>query len=122
MARKTKKMVWAEIVADETIQQNKELVEFINTEIERLNKRANGKKAQEANAVNDFLAKSILEGMTADKRYRVLDLISSIDALTGLTTQKITPICKNLVSEGKLSMIEEKRIKYYTLVVGGDVA
>lgn len=113
--KKTKKDYWNEILTIKEVRENNELKEFAQNEIKRLEKRSNSKKAKEADELRTRLIKGILEGMEKNKKYRVIDLINSIDTLAGFTTQRITPICKGLVEEGRLQMIEEKRDNYYTL-------
>lgn len=114
-SRKTKKDYWDEILAIKEVRENNELKEFAQNEIKRLEKCSNSKKAKEDDELRTRLIKGILEGMEKDKKYRVIDLINSIDTLAGFSPQRITPICKRLVEEGRLKMIEEKRANYYAL-------
>jgi len=110
----TKKEMFTEVITLAQANDRQDIVEFAEREIELLNKRnsadskAKAKKAEEnaalADKVVEFLASSD-EGMAA----------LSIATEVGVSTQKIAPILKTLVSEGRLTVTEDKRKKFYAI-------
>lgn len=119
--KKTKKILWEEIKNLEEVSKNPDLKEFVEAEIARLEKRSNSKKNKERDALNQSLADAIVIQLEPNRLYRVTEIIGSVKELTGLTTQKVSPICRKMASEGRLVMTTEKRVNLYSLPKEGGV-
>ena len=86
---------------------NPDLVEFINHEIELLQKKSASKKP--AKKSDEYLAlKDLVASALTDEPQTISTIIKSTEGLQGLTTQKITPIIKDLITEGVAERVEEK--------------
>ena len=95
------------------------------TQIEKKSASGSGKltKSQEANA--EFKM-AIIEEMTANpnKIYTITDLIKSIDVLSEyrdgegnpISNQKVSALVSQLVKDGKVERITEKRRSYFKIV------
>lgn len=95
---------------------SQEQKDFINHEIELLEKKNSGEKKPTATQVaNEALKTAILNGMEANRLYTVTELIKEIPALAGLTNQKVSPLANQLVEDGKLTKTSEKRRSYFSL-------
>jgi len=83
------------------------LVEFIDHELDLLAKKSANKKP--AKKSEEFLAlKEIVADTLTDEPKTISEIIHSTDALTGITTQKVVPILKELVNECRATRLEEK--------------
>ena len=95
---------------------SQEQKDFINHEIELLEKKNSGEKKPTATQVaNEALKTAIINGMEANRLYTVTELIKEIPALAGLTNQKVSPLANQLVEDGKLTKTSEKRRSYFSL-------
>lgn len=104
-----------QILAISEVAENSELVEFINHEIELLQKKSASKKS--AKKSEEFIAlKNIVAGVLTDEPMTISEIIKSSNALTGITTQKLVPIFKELVLDGVAQRIEEKGKALFTYV------
>lgn len=110
----TKKDMFNEVIAMAKANDRQDIVEFAEREIELLNKRnsadskAKVKKAEE----NAALADKVVEFLaSADEGMAALPIASEV----GVSTQKIAPILKALVNEGRITVTEEKRKKFYAI-------
>jgi len=111
----TKKDMFNEVIAlAKAAGGRQDIVEFAEREIELLNKRnsadskAKAKKAEE----NAALADKVVEFLaSADEGMAALPIASEV----GVSTQKIAPILKALVNEGRITVTEEKRKKFYAI-------
>jgi hypothetical protein len=110
----TKKQMFAELLTMPGLSQEQK--DFINHEIELLEKKNSGEKKPTATQVaNEALKTAILDGMEANRLYTVTELIKEIPALAGLTNQKVSPLANQLVEDGKLTKTSEKRRSYFSL-------
>ena len=96
-----------------------ELIDFINSRIEQIDKKANTvTKADKAKAeLNEKIAGEILEAMREiDKPVKVSELIKGAETLSAYSTQKLTPIMTKLVADGKITKTTVKRETLYAIV------
>lgn len=110
----TKKEYFAEIVNLATANDRADLVEFAEKEIELLNKRnsKDSKAAKEKAEAREALKAQVLEVVT-DTPIRTMDIASAL----GVSPQKVTPVLKALVEDGKLVATVDKKVKTFTLAV-----
>ena len=89
---------------------------FINHELELLAKKNSAEKKPTAVQVaNDGIKTDILEGMVEGTLYTITDLIKTIPALADLTNQRVSALVRQLIADGKVERIEEKRKAYFRL-------
>ena len=112
MANKTKKEYFAELrtlVAD-----NEELVNFIDREIELLNRKSSTKrKPTEKQVANEGFKGLILETLTErDTLMSIPDLQEAIPEFADFKPQKISAL---LIALRKVKRIHVKKVAYFTL-------
>ena len=94
------------------VAENADLMDFINHEIDLLQKKSGNKKSSKTS--EEFLAlKDKVKDALTDVPMTISDLIKSSDELTGYTTQKLVPVLKALKDEGAAERIEEKGKAYF---------
>ena len=98
---------------------NKELTEFIDGEIAKLNKESERRKTAQSKAQkeNEALKNKVAEVFPQTACYTLSDSITEIEELKGYSTQKLAPIFNALVEDNVLKVTMDKRKKYYSRVV-----
>ena len=91
-------------------------------------KNASGKATTPTQKKNAEFAKAIIEEMTAspNKLYTITDLIKSVEPLATfrdeegnpISNQKVSAIVSQLVKNGSVERITEKRRSYFKIVLG----
>ena len=114
----TKKMTKADfftqILANYNLTEDEQ--NFINHELELLAKKNSAEKKPTAVQVaNDGIKTDILDGMVEGTLYTITDLIKTIPALADLTNQRVSALVCQLIADGKVERIEEKRKAYFRL-------
>ena len=98
------------------VKSNPKLVEFINHELELLDrKNSTEKKPTAQQTANDSIKVAILDFMEEDARYTITDLIKSVPECADLTKQRVSALIRQLKDEGKVVRIEDKRKAYFSL-------
>ena len=119
--RITKATRYAQLLAIPAVADNSELVDFINHELELLERKnsADGeKKLTATQKENVGLKQAILANMERDKLYTVGDMIKNFPELEGLNTSKVSAILRQMrddVGTGEIVRIEDKRKTYFKL-------
>lgn len=121
----TKREMFEAIKALTEVSANQEMVNFINHEIELLDKKASKKSKrevdrQEQNVELGNVVLEVLADMEADK-VSVTDLAKMSEVFKGVSGQKLTYILTALVKEGKVEKVIEKRRSFYRLPMSEDV-
>lgn len=95
-----------------------DLLEFIDNEVELLNKKnaSHSNKPTARQQENAQLMDPIYDGMVANKKYTVSDLIAEIPALAGMNTQRVTPILTKMVNNVLVAREMVKGKAYYTKI------
>ena len=114
----TKKMTKADffkqILANYNLTEDEQ--NFIKHELELLAKKNSAEKKPTAVQVaNNGIKTDILEGMVEGTLYTITDLIKTIPALADLTNQRVSALVRQLIADGKVERIEEKRKAYFRL-------
>jgi hypothetical protein len=110
----TKKQMFTALLAMPGLSQEQK--DFIQHEIELLEKKNSGEKKPTATQVaNEALKVAIVEAVEPNRLYTVTEMIKEIPALAGLTNQKVSPLANQLVEEGKLVKTVEKRRSFFSL-------
>jgi hypothetical protein len=119
MKKLTKKEMFAmvrEIVMTSDSANAEMLIGFIDHEVELLTKKNTGEKkptkVQEANVGIKQVILTALEGQEAKT---VSEIQTLAPELAELSNQKVASLVRQLVEEGKLTRIEEKRKAYFRL-------
>ena len=90
--------------------------DFINHEIDLLNKKNSGDKKPTATQVaNEALKVAIAEDMEPGRQYTVTDVIKEVPACAGLNNQKVSPLMNAMVLDGILVKTTDKRRSYFSL-------
>ena len=124
----TKRERFTQILNLAEVQSNEELTKFVEHEIELLDRKsASGKGATPMQKKNAEFAKAIIEEMTANpnKIYTITDLIKSVEPLATfkdeegnpISNQKVSAIVSQLVKNGSVERITEKRRSYFKIVL-----
>lgn len=117
MEKITKRQKYGMLLEIAEIQANETLVEFINHEIELLDKKNGSKsdKPSKAQLENIELSNSVYDYMcaNADKSFTATDIYKAVNLKSN---QKATAILKMLKSEDKITRYEEKGVAYFTIV------
>jgi hypothetical protein len=101
----------ADKVADEP-----EMVEFIQHEIELLNKKSTSKKPTKVQELNEKLKEIIYNYFLESEGHKsIKEIQAEIPELADLSNQKITHLLSAMIVEGKLSKEYEKKTPYYSI-------
>lgn len=114
----TKRDYFNELLNIAEVKANKVMVDFINHELELLEKKNASKstaltKEQKANLE---LKDQIIEEMVEGKCYTISDMQKELDCCKELTNQKISAMVRQLMAEGKVKRTEDKRKAYFSKV------
>lgn len=108
----TKKEMFKELLA--IVGDNEDMVNFINHEIELLDKKASSSKLTKTQVENENIKTQILNKMVELARpVQISDLVVAFD--NEFTNQKISALVKQLVDNGKVSRQEDKKKAYFTI-------
>lgn len=114
----TKKEMFAKI--KEVVAAYPEMVEFIDHEVELLNKKNSAERKPTANQVeNEKIKDFLLANMTAGKEYTATQLIKEVLADTvwkDLSVSRVTAIVTQLVQDNSLVRDYKKRVAYFSLI------
>ena len=115
----TKKMTKREMF--EMIKANHNLsadeIAFIDHELELLAKKNSAEKKPTAVQVaNEGIKADILDGMEIGKKYTITDLMKEIPACAELSNQRVSALVRQLVTDGAVERMEEKRKAYFSKV------
>ena len=114
----TKAQKFAMLKEIPAVKENSTLVEFIDHELELLAKKnSSDKKPTAQQTANDGIKAEILEGMAEGKLYTITDLIKEIPACADLTNQRVSALIRQLMANGSVERVEEKRKAYFRKVV-----
>ena len=112
----TKKDYFNSLLKIDAVKSNPAYVEFINHEIELLEKKNSGEKKPTAQQVaNDSIRKEILDNMVEGKQYTITDIIKEIPACADLTNQRVSALMRQLKDDHLVVRIEDKRKAYFSL-------
>lgn len=116
MTKLTKKEKFAMLKAIPAVAENPILVEFIDHEVELLNKKNTSEKKPTAKQVaNTAVQNEILDFMEVGHLYTVSELMKSVPALDGCSNQYASSQVRALVNAGAVVRTEDKRKAYFSL-------
>ena len=115
--RLTKRDHFNALLAIAEVKANPTLVEFINHELDLLEKKnAADKKPTAQQTANKAICDAILNEMEPNKRYTITEIIKEVSACADLTNQRVSALVRGLVADGKMERVEEKRKAYFRVV------
>ena len=114
----TKRDYFNQLLEIAEVKDNKAMVEFINHELELLEKKNASKsttltKEQKANVE---LKDQIIEEMVEGKCYTITDMIKELPCCANYTNQKIGALVRQLIADGLIKRTEDKRKAYFSKV------
>ena len=100
------------------VSENPVLVDFINHELELLSKKnSTDKKPTATQQANEVLKEAIIDLLVDGNPYTVSQIIKEVPECAGLSNQKVSALMIQLVNEGQVEKVIEKRVSYFKLVV-----
>jgi hypothetical protein len=110
----TKKDYFNALLNITEVAENSALVDFINHELELLEKKNSADKKPTAQQLaNKSIQEAILEGMEDGKLYTITELIKEIPECADLTNQRVSALIKQML-DVSIKRIEDKRKAYFT--------
>lgn len=100
------------------VSDNPILVDFINHELSLLSKKnSTDKKPTVTQQANNALKEAIIDLLVDGNPYTVSQIIKNVPECAGLSNQKVSALMIQLVNEGQVEKVIEKRVSYFKLVV-----
>ena len=98
------------------VKSNPKLVEFINHEIELLDKKNSSEKKPTAQqTANEGIKQAILDNMVEGKMYTITEIIKTVPECADLTNQRVSALMRQLIEAKSVERVEDKRKAYFTL-------
>ena len=98
------------------VKSNPKLVEFINHEIELLDKKNSSEKKPTAQqTANEGIKQAILDNMAEGKMYTITEIIKTVPECADLTNQRVSALMRQLIEAKLVERVEDKRKAYFTL-------
>ena len=116
----TKKEMFAKLLTIAEVASNAEMVDFINKQIELLDKRYSTERSKptKTQVENDGFKTEILSYlMTADTLVNIKELQDNISSLAELSNQRIARLVNDLVKDNKIVKEYIKKSPYYRMAV-----
>ena len=114
----TKRDYFNELLEIAEVKENKAMVEYINHELELLEKKNASKSSAETKTQkeNAGIKENLLNEMESGKAYTISDMLKELPCCKELTNQKVSALVRQLIAEDKVVRIEEKRKAYFSKV------
>ena len=90
-----------------------DLVEFVDHEVELLNKKNNAPKNPTAKQLENEKLKDVILAEMGDKPLTITEMQTKISALSELSNQRVSAIVKQLVEDNSLVRTVAKRKAYF---------
>ena len=100
------------------VKENKSMVEFINHELELLEKKNASKSSTETKTQkeNAGIKENLLNEMASGKKYTISDMQKELACCKELTNQKISALVRQLIADKLVVRTEDKRKAYFSKV------
>lgn len=115
--KKTRKQMFIELLALDVVQENQQLVDFLNKEIAKCDRKSVVKKPTPTQVENEKLKKAILEFLSgeSENHFTVTELTQQVDELEGRTTQKVSALMRQLLLDGLVVRTTNKNKTYFSI-------
>lgn len=111
----TKRDHFNALLAISEVANNPSLVDFINHELELLERKNSAlKKPTAKQEANKDIKAAILDAMEDEKLYTISDMMKEIGVLEGLSNQRVSALVRQLKLEGAIVRTEDKRKAYFS--------
>lgn len=111
----TKKDNFMKLLTLNEVKENARLVEFIQHEIELLNRKNSSEKKPTAQQVaNDSIKQAILDGMEENHLYTITEIQKNIVECSELSNQRVSALVRQLKEDGLVIRTEDKRKAYFS--------
>lgn len=111
----TKREVFEQIKASYPL--SAEHIAFIDHELELLAKKNSAEKKPTANQVANAGIKDAIYGEMADNMlYTVTDMCKGLTSCADMSNQKLSALLRQMVADGKVERVEDKRKAYFRKV------
>lgn len=116
MANKiTKRDRFNQLLTIEEISTNKGLVEFINHELELLEKKNGSGKMTKGQIENEKIKESVAEVLfNHGKAIQIKDL-QNLSGMENYSNQKLSALLRQMVKDGMVVRTEEKKVAYFSI-------
>lgn len=113
----TKREKYERLLAKAEVKADPIAVEFIEHELELLAKKnSSEKKPTVVQLANEGIKETILETLETEGKKMTISEMQKVNAELGeLNNQKISALIRQLVNDGKLERVEEKRKAYFKI-------
>ena len=112
----TKRDHYNTLLALDEVKSNPKLVEFIEHELELLDrKNSTEKKPTAQQTANDGIKTAILDNMAEGAKYTITDIIKTVPECADLTNQRVSALMRQLKEAGLVVRTEDKRKAYFSL-------
>lgn len=106
----TKREYYGMILGMAEVQERQDLVDFINHEIELLDKKASNKRPTKVQVENENIKGIIIETLeNLGKAVSISEMQEASEVLANLSNQKISALLTQLVKAEKVARVEDKR-------------
>lgn len=114
----TKRDYFNELLTIAEVKANKSMVDFINHELELLEKKNASKSSAETKTQkeNASIKENLLNEMESGKKYTISDMQKELACCKELTNQKISALVRQLIVDGYIKRVEDKRKAYFSKV------
>lgn len=112
----TKKEFFNILLGIEEIANNEELTNFINHEIELIEKKSSSRKTTltKTQKENLELIEIVYEELKSfDKPMQIKELIANSEKLANYSSSKVSALMTKLKNDNRVTRIEEKRVAYF---------
>lgn len=114
----TKRDYFNTLLGIEEVKENEALVKFINHELELLAKKNSAEKKPTAVQIaNEGIKSVILETLEDSGKMMTISEMQKVNAeLGGMSNQRISALIRQLINDGRVERIEDKRKAYFKVV------
>ena len=111
----TKRERFNQILAIADVQANEELVDFINHEIELLDKKRTGKKQTKTQEANEKIKALIVNTLNGNDPMTVTELLGTGVFEAGTSNQKISALLRQLVNDEVVVKTIDKKVSRFAV-------
>lgn len=112
----TKRDHFNALLAIPAVSADSALVDFINHELELLDKKNSAERKPTAKQTENAGIKSAILGwMESDVQYVAADVVKNCPACEGLSAQRVSAMLTQLVNDGAIVKMVDKRKSFYSL-------
>lgn len=117
MTKMTKRDYFNSLLSLSEVKADEALVAFINHELELLSKKNSSEKKPTATQIaNDSLKVAITNYLSEGGKHTISEMLAEVPALEGMQNQKVSALVRQMIADGVVQRIEEKRKAYFALV------